>query len=101
MRIKFPNIDLDIKFREFEAGRILWDEVFNTIKKCDVVIFDISENNPNILIEVGLAYENNKHVILLKNEIPMPIKNNDRLDLKYIETIVQNSYGFNELQQYL
>lgn len=66
---QIPNIDLDIKFGEFEAGRILWDEVFNTIKKCDVAIFDISENNPNVLIEVGLAYGNNKHVILLKNEI--------------------------------
>ena len=63
-----PNIELKVKFGEFETGKMLWNEVFNTIKECEIAIFDISENNPNVLIEVGLAYGSNKQVILLKNE---------------------------------
>lgn len=66
---EFPNIELDIKFGEFEAGKVLFNEVLSAIKECEIAIFDISENNPNVLIEVGLAYGNNKQVILLKNEL--------------------------------
>lgn len=66
---KFPTIELDIKFGEFKAGKLLFNEVFSAIKECEIAIFDISENNPNVLIEVGLAYGNNKQVILLKNEL--------------------------------
>lgn len=64
----FSNIDLEIKFGEFGAGKVLFNEVLSAIKDCEIAIFDISENNPNVLIEVGLAYGNNKQVILLKNE---------------------------------
>jgi restriction endonuclease S subunit len=37
---------------------------------------------------------------LNKMKIPMPFKNN-KLDLDYIEDIVSNSYGFDELKEFL
>jgi type I restriction enzyme M protein len=37
---------------------------------------------------------------LEKMKIPMPFKN-DKIDLQYIEDIVLNSYGFNELKEFL
>lgn len=37
----------------------------------------------------------------LKNlELPMPMKNG-KVDLEYIEKIVKNAYGFEEVKQYL
>lgn len=65
----FPNVNLEIKFGEFVAGKVLFNEVLSAIKDCEIAIFDISENNPNVLIEVGLAYGNSKQVVLLKNEL--------------------------------
>ena len=38
---------------------------------------------------------------LKKMQIPMPFKNETELDLDYIEKIVKNSYGFDELKKYL
>ncbi len=38
---------------------------------------------------------------LKKMMIPMPFNNENKLDLKYIKSIVENSYGFNELKKYL
>lgn len=38
---------------------------------------------------------------LKKMQIPMPFKNETELDLDYIEKIVKNSYGFEELKKYL
>ena len=66
---KLANIELDVKFGEFGAGKSLFEAVRNAIKECEIAIFDISENNPNVLIEVGMAYGYNKRVILLKNEL--------------------------------
>ena len=63
------NVDIGIQYGEFPAGRFLFSEVFNAIRNCEIAIFDISENNANVLIEVGIAYGNNRYVILLKNEL--------------------------------
>jgi hypothetical protein len=63
------DVNLEIQYGEFVPGKFLFNEVLNAIKECEIAIFDISENNPNVLIEVGLAYGNNKHVVLLKNEL--------------------------------
>lgn len=54
---------------EFSAGQFLFSEVLSAIRNCEIAILDISENNPNVLIEVGMAYGNNKFVVLLKNKL--------------------------------
>jgi hypothetical protein len=37
---------------------------------------------------------------LEKMEIPVPM-NNEKIDLDYIEKVVKNSYGYEELKKYL
>ncbi|HHT9106358.1 MAG TPA: hypothetical protein ACFYD7_10850 [Candidatus Wujingus californicus] len=63
-----PPIKILPQFCEFQAGTQLWEEVTSAINIADITVFDISENNPNVLVEVGIAKGNGKHVVLLKNE---------------------------------
>ena len=63
-----PPVDIIIEYCEFTPGARLWDEISEKITCSDITIFDISENNPNVLLEVGIAYGSNKQVLLLKNE---------------------------------
>lgn len=65
---KTQNILLEVKFGELPVGNILWNEIIDSISKADITIFDISENNPNVMIEVGLSYGFKKNVLLLKNK---------------------------------
>jgi hypothetical protein len=61
------NVQLVHRFGIFPAGGILWDEVTDAIRHSDISIFDISENNPNVLIELGLAVGFGRQVFLLKS----------------------------------
>lgn len=61
-------IELDIEYGIFSPGSRLWDQIMERIASSHVTIFDISENNPNVLIEVGIALGTGKHVIFLKCE---------------------------------
>jgi len=61
------NIALRARYGIFPPGGILWNEVEDAIYECDVAVFDISENNANVMIEVGLAYGFGRQVFLLKN----------------------------------
>lgn len=63
------DVILQFEFGEFLAGKHLFTEVFTAIQHSDISIFDISENNPNVLIEVGMAHGNSNYVILLKNNL--------------------------------
>lgn len=65
---KESDYDIEVKFGKFHAGKLLFSEVLQTILDCDVGIFDISENNANVCIEVGMAYGGNKYVICSKNQ---------------------------------
>lgn len=71
------NVALRITYGIFLPGKILWDEVRNAIRECDIALFDVSENNPNVMIELGLAYGFRKRVFMLKckesaAEYPLP-----------------------------
>ena len=100
------DVNLEIQYGEFTPGKFLFNEVFKAIKECEIAIFDISENNPNVLIEVGMAYGTDKYVILLKNEsskerfkvpsdisafIYVPYKDNDALSQKDICDQIANA----------
>ena len=64
------GISLEFKFgNKFRPGEYLFSQVNDAIHQSEIAIFDVSENNPNVLIEVGLAYGARKHTILLKNSI--------------------------------
>lgn len=62
------NIQLEFEFGEFPPGAKFWDEIQKKIESSHITIFDISENNPNVLLETGIAIDSGAHVILLKSE---------------------------------
>jgi nucleoside 2-deoxyribosyltransferase len=43
-------------------------DIINKIKRCDIFIADISDNNANVLYETGWARALNKHVILFREK---------------------------------
>lgn len=69
------------------------------------------EYNPYFLFYISVMIKNHQWrynyyrklnlTKLKKMQIPMPFKNREELDLKYIKNIVENSYGFDELKKYL
>ncbi|CAD6492770.1 MAG: hypothetical protein DIAAKJNI_00384 [Candidatus Argoarchaeum ethanivorans] len=61
-------VELIIEYGEFAPGTQLWGEILEKITSSDISIFDISENNPNVLLEVGISFGSDKQVILLKNK---------------------------------
>ena len=61
-------VELIIEYGEFAPGTQLWGEILEKITSSDISIFDISENNPNVLLEVGISFGSDKQVILLKKE---------------------------------
>ncbi|HEX8319256.1 hypothetical protein [Longimicrobium sp.] len=63
---------LEIEYGEFPPGVNLWDQISQKIKAADITIFDISENNPNVLLEAGIAVGSGRHVILLKSKKSFP-----------------------------
>ena len=67
-RLDQKGVDLKVEYGRFPAGDLLWSAVVNAVRHSDVGIFDISENNPNVLIEVGLAAGFLKRLLLLKQE---------------------------------
>ncbi len=54
------------EYGEFPPGTQLWSEVLTAIGRSDVVVMDISENNPNVLLEAGLGYGLQKLVVLMR-----------------------------------
>ena len=61
-----PKIDTHFKLGEFNAGEKLWEEIYKSITNCDIAIFDISDNSPNVMIEAGVGYGSGKRVILIR-----------------------------------
>ncbi len=76
----------------------------------DAVLTLKKEYNPFLLFYIGALIKNNRwrynYYRKLSKEklenmlIPLPIKNGD-IDLDYIEEIVKNSYGYDEIKKYL
>src|SRR5258708_735840 len=93
------GITLAFQFGDkFNAGDFLFSQVQGAINNCEVAIFDISENNPNVMIEVGMALGAKKFTIILKNEssikdfpVPSDIKAFIYVPYKKIEEIVHRT----------
>jgi hypothetical protein len=43
------------------AGGFIFDTISNRIRKADAIIFDITECNPNVMLELGIALEVNRN----------------------------------------
>lgn len=60
-----------------KPGRILWDEIHKKIRSSDMAVVDISDNNPNVLYELGYMDALGKYpAILLKSN-----KEKDKYDV--------------------
>lgn len=62
------DILLEVEYGKFPPGKIPWTEVNEAINRADIGIFDISENNSNVMIEAGFALGLGRQVFLLKNK---------------------------------
>lgn len=64
-------------------GRIL-DRIYNQIGKADVIVADMTGQNPNVFYEVGYAHALNKRVILLTEDVGhIPFDLNQFLHIVY------------------
>jgi hypothetical protein len=63
-------------------ARNIVDHVWKGIRKADVMVADITGNNPNVFYEVGLAHALGKDVILISQDVkaPFDIANSRRED---------------------
>lgn len=66
LRQSNPPVEISVELGLFRAGDLLLKEVFGKIANSDITIFDISENNPNVMLEAGISYGAQKHTILLR-----------------------------------
>ena len=55
MQLRERGIEIVQDFALTEHGRVLRDEILKKIKSADIMIVDISDNNPNVLYELGYA----------------------------------------------
>ena len=55
LRLADKNVKLVSNFAIGDIGRILRDQILQRIETSDIVIADISDNNPNVLYELGYA----------------------------------------------
>ncbi len=61
-------------------------DIKKLIQECDIAIFDITENRPNVMHEFGMADAHEKDCIIIcqeGSEIPENIKNRDRVPYKF------------------
>jgi hypothetical protein len=66
-------------------------KIWRAILRADIAIFDISNGNPNVAFELGLAVASEKRVItLLKTGEPNPL---GKSDLAYAERVEYSSTG--------
>lgn len=80
MRLKNKiKVKPDFYLKDF--GSVLLFEIENRIKESKICIIDITDNNPNVFFELGLAKAYQNEIILLKNkksirdfEVPSDIK---------------------------
>lgn len=55
MRLREQGVKIVQDFALTEHSRVLRDEILEKIKSADIMIVDISDNNPNVLYELGYA----------------------------------------------
>src|SRR3989304_9680248 len=69
---KHPDHDISWKECRLASGRPIAEQIADLISACDIFIADISEYNPNVMIELGIAYgmyrTRNKKILYLVHE---------------------------------
>lgn len=68
---------------EIFTSKSIIEDIWNNIKKARFIIADLTDRNPNVFYELGLAHALNKEVILLTQDI-----NDVPFDLRHLRFIV-------------
>lgn len=95
LQLSDKNVKLVQDFALTEYGRVLRDEILQKIKSADIMIVDISDNNPNVLYELGYADAlKMDSSIIIKSvkemetyEVPTDINVKNRIQYEKVEDI--------------
>lgn len=85
---KIKKIQFDLDFQLSEYGGMLSSELLSKIRGSNICMIDISDNNPNVLYELGHIHALNKRSIIIKSskqeeKFPLPSDISGRFYLKY------------------
>ncbi len=68
--VKKANNDSSEREKFLSRNKQLYDKFVDGIKKSDVFIADVSNANPNVMLELGIAIQLNKNIIILTSQDP-------------------------------
>jgi hypothetical protein len=86
--------------KDLATPGFITDQIWHGIRRCDVVVADISEHNPNVFYELGLAHGLGKEVVLITQtgeKAPFDISTARRItynvsDLPALEASLVNAF---------
>jgi hypothetical protein len=64
---KLSGISIAYKRLRASAGKTMLESIFKRIETSNVIVFDISDNNPNVFLELGMA------IALTKNKFDISV----------------------------
>lgn len=88
------NLDA-VRVDEVFGPNVVVDDIFTTIVQSRLVISDLTERNPNVLYETGIAHARNREVIMIvqnKRDIPFDLRH-----IRYV-TYLPNNEGYGKLR---
>ncbi len=90
-RERVPSLRVD----DIYGPNVIIKDIFSTIETSRLVICDITNKNPNVLYEAGIAHARNKDVILLtQNDADVPFNLSQIRHIRYLP----NQEGFKKLE---
>jgi hypothetical protein len=73
-RKNIPDVKIEYNRINIHPAQTIISEVIKYIDSASFCVFELSDNNPNVLFELGYAYSKGKGIALLKNrKSPVPI----------------------------
>jgi hypothetical protein len=68
--INYPNTEINFHFPEINCAHRRYRSVFNKVAESiiasDIAVFEISNKNPNVMIDLGIALTFGKNVLLIR-----------------------------------
>ena len=84
-----------VRVDEIFGPNVVVDDIFKTIVQSRLVVSDLTERNPNVLYETGIAHARNREVIVVvqnKRDIPFDLRH-----IRYVKYL-PNSEGYSKLR---
>jgi nucleoside 2-deoxyribosyltransferase len=95
-RKNIPDVKIEYNRINIHPAQTIISEVIKYIDSASFCVFELSDNNPNVLFELGYAYSKGKGIALLKNRTTL---DNLALDLsinieEIIREAIKNNYNY-------